>query len=375
MFNDGMKGISTLSFAIFESIKDVVEQNTLTDTNTNDVQFISGEGDIYIPFSKKYKPDNNFPLFTPGPDLVMGNMLTFQSFRSKYIDPNITTISYNPTISITSLIKQLADDENIYGVVIQGIDDESNFSINPLHPVTAFLITSGFLKIPENGKLHIFEWRKSKSDFIREKSNDEGQVNKYIKDYEEFFKISPDIIKKSISIEQVASINSNEIEDIIENPFVENIEAVVNISKNTRTSNDIENVKSILSPHQLIADGTISPYYGISMITSPTNDSIVGYALGPMATGNISLENSAGSRTFESWSKSGYSCNVCTGSYSSSTPKGWFSLSRVNLNSMYYSSVISKSYVFPFIKASKKIAGDIWDLQLKEELQKLEENV
>jgi hypothetical protein len=40
---------------------------------------------------------------------------------------------------------------------------------------------------------------------------------------------------------------------------------------------------------------------------------------------------------------------------------------------MYYSDVISKDFVFPFIKASKKIAADIWSIAVEESKKELEE--
>jgi hypothetical protein len=203
--------------------------------------------------------------------------------------------------------------------------------------------------------------------------DNEKEIEGYIKDYEKFFSISPDIIRDPVTIRQRAGINEYNITSLIEDPFVENINAAIKITKEDSGRADLEKIKSIVVPHQLIVDGTLSPYYGISCIKDPTSSNVIGAGLGPMTTGNISQCHDEGSRTFKRFQNSGSTCNVCTGSENAAVPRGWFTLSRVNLDSMYYSDVISLDYVFPFIKASKQIAADIWKVQVEEEEKHLEE--
>jgi len=378
MFNDGMSGISTLSLAIFESVKDVIVQNNIETILEDNVQFINDKGDIYIPYSKQYfcrdSGEYRFPFFAPkDSNRTMGPMQYFQDFKEAWLDPNITTITYNRTISVVSLLKQLADEEMVYGVVLQGINGNEKFAINPLHPIVAFLITAGLLELPDEGKIHVFEWKENKFDKVKEKSDINSEIKSYIKDFKKIFEIAPDIIKEPIKLIQEASISDSDITSIIEDPFVESLNANIFINKKDSGNADINKIKSILIPHQLIVDGTLSPFYGLSIIKDPSNSNIQGAALGPMATGNISLDHYDGERGFKNWSTSGNNTNVCTGSESATSPRGWFTLSRVNLNSMYYSDVISKEYVFPFLKASKQVSSDIWGVQLEEELKMAEE--
>ena len=383
MFNDSMKGVSTLSFALFESVKDVIVQNNFETIIDDKVQFINDKGDIYIPYSKLYKPgstgDTKFPLFAPNKgDETMREMRYFEKFRDDWLNPNITTIGYNRSISLTSLLKQLADEDTVYGVVLQGINSQSEFAVNPLHPMVAFLVTAGLLELPEEGKLHVFEWKETKLDTVKRRSDNQTRIKEYVKNYKKFFETVPHIIKEPVKVRQTSSINNTYVNAIIDDPFVENINATIKIDKVDTDQGDLRKIKSIVIPHQLIVDSTLSPYYGISVVISPADGSMKGYALSPMATGNISLDNYSGDCTFQEWSTSGSTTNVCTGSYSSTNPRGWFTLSRVNLNSMYYNNVIAMDHVFPFWKASKQIAADIWGVQLEEEskeLKKIEEVV
>jgi hypothetical protein len=380
MFNDSMRGVSTLSYALFNSVKDMIVRNNIDEVKDDSVQFINNNGDIYIPYQKAYDPagtgENKFPRFIPGGienNPNFGESVYFQDFKRNYINSEITTLTYDRSISMPVLLKQLAEEDSIYGVVLQKKGTDSRYAINPLHPMVAFLVTAGLLELPEEGKLHIFEWKDSKVKSILKKMDKPSEIREYISDYEKFFGLSAEIIRDPVTVRQRANINDHNITSLIEDPFIENINAKIKITKDDTGQSDLDKIKSMVIPHQIIVDGTLSPFYGISCIKQPTNSNIRGVALGPMVTGNISQCHDGGQRTFKNFQNSANTCNVCTGSENSVTPKGWFTLSRVNLNSMYYSDVISKDYVFPFIKASKQIAADIWKVQVEEEEKQLEE--
>jgi hypothetical protein len=376
MFNDSMRGVSTLSYALLNSARDMIVRNNIEELIDAEVQFVNNSGDVYIPLSKGYtaRPDGtDFPLFIPGgiqenPDFKRPD--SFQNFRSYFIDSEITTLSYDKSISLASLLKQLADEPSIYGVVLQ--KTEGDYSVNPLHPIIAFLVSAGLMQLPDEGKLHIFEWKKSKIKEMEELTN-QSHIDSYIKDFEKFFSISPYIINDPITVKQWANINDNEVTSIIEDPFIENLQATIRVHRGNTGNTDLDKISSLVIPHHLISDGVLFPYYGISLIGSPTNSNIKGVGLGPMVTGNISLAHDDGDRSFTSFYGSANTSNVCTGSENSIVPKGWFTLSRVNLNSMYYNDVISYKYVHSFITASKKVASDIWQVAIDEQKAELEE--
>ena len=371
MFKDDMTGVSTLSFSLCSSVKDMIQQNSFEVVTSDKVQFISDKGDIYIPYSRKYGPnesgDLRMPTFAPGGnarEVKFGNPYHFQDFKSDYVDRHITTITYDKSISLPALLEQLASDPKTYGVVIQTEVGRDHLSINPLHPMVAFMVASNIYELPEEGKLHIFEYKNSKVDGANPTNNaSTARMESYISEYEKFFAMSKDIIRTPVTIKQKATISDRGLDLVLGDPFVENLENIsVDVRKDSNGAEDLGMIKTIVVPNQLVMDGTVCPYYGISAVTEPTNSNMRGFSLGPMSTGNINASHSGGSKTYKEYMNSGGTSNVCTGSQSSSVPKGWFTLSKVNLSSMYYSDIIDKDEVFPFIQAAKKISGDVWKM-------------
>lgn len=385
MFKDSMIGVSNLSFSLFASLKDMVQRNTFETVVSDQVQFVNDKGDIYIPYTKKYSAfrdgDNSFPKFIPGghngENPRMRDMIYFQDFKAEYIDPNITTISYNKAISISSMLKQLSAEPKVYGVVLQYARGrgKAHGSINPMHPMVAFLIMAGLLELPEEGKLHIFEYKDSMVSRTSEfNATQKKEIDGYKTDYEKFFAIAGDIHKEPVKIKQHSTISDSTISAVIDDPFIENINATVEIFKDTSGAGQTRDIKSLIVPNQLVMDGTASPYYGIANIIDPTHDNIKGVGLGPMVTGNISLHRNDGSdTTYPEFQRTANDHNVCTGSENSVIPRGWFTLSKVNLSSMYFSDVIDRDKVFPFIQASKDLSLDIWSAYEDQKNSKVEE--
>jgi hypothetical protein len=245
--------------------------------------------------------------------------------------------------------------------------------------MVAFLIMSGLMELPSEGKLHVFEYNKNGQDKAKLGREQHQEVKSYIDDYETFFGMSSNIMRSPVKIRQIANVRDHVVNSIIEDPFIENIKGIsIDVRKDNQDLKSIDRIKSLVIPAQLIMDGTVCPYYGISSIIHPTNESIKGYGLGPMVTGNISLDHGGGDKTYPEFYNTANICNVCTGSESSTVPKGWFTLSKVNLDSMYYSDVIDSEHVWAFIEASKKIAGEIWQVAVdkkKEEIEKALEDI
>lgn len=364
--HNSMKGISHLSLATFASLKEFAESHTFEERASNDVQFINDKGDIYLPYSRKYGPlesgQDRLPMFNPNgdEDARMGNLIEFQSFSDKYIDNQVTTISFNATISLATLLRQLSGDPDIYGVVLQKSGERNQFALNPLHPMVAFMIVSGLYKLPVEGKLHVFSYNAlGKTSSKTDSANDKRKIEAYIKDYESFFALSGDIVRNPVTVKQTAVISDTTLENISDSPLIENIMDVdIVINRTSSEHNDISTIKALIIPNQLIVDSTLSPYYGICNITKPTTGDMRGCSLSPMGTGNINRSASSGDR-YRSSLNSGTS-NVCTGSENAGSTRGWFTLSRVNLGSMHYQRVLDEDEVFPFIQASKDISHGIW---------------
>ncbi len=375
MFNDSMQGISVLTYSLFNSSVDIIKENTFETVVNDRAQFISTEGDIYFPMGSGvgFDKEHKLPTFMKDGSSTTLDLKPHHRFSDDYIDKNITTIAYNKSIHLPTLLKRLALDEKTYGVIIQ--NPKSNYMINPLHPAIAFAITSGMMEYPDEGELHIFEWSSSAlaefSSMSTRKKNKELKF--YEEEYQDLFKTFPHVIKKPITETRTASISENSITRLIESPLVEDIDIQIDIQVSSGDSN-LTGIKSVLIPTQLAIGNMAQPYYGYMHLTNPTSGSIEGYNMSPMMSGN--LQQGLGNDSTDEWSdllSNTSDGNVCCGSSNSSTPRGWSTLSKINLNSMFSEYIISYNGLMSYVEVSKKIAGTIWEGIEKEAQEKLKE--
>lgn len=362
------RGTSVLSMALMKSASECIQTNTYEEKSDQQVQFISNDGDIYLPFNKKLDwRDNNTFNNKRDIDFNRQRASTFDSFIDIYVSREVTTVHYKEgALDLNQLLKDLALDDSIYGVIIQ----TENYMVNPLHPMLSFMVTSGYLELPKEADIHIFSFSKRGAEEMELIEDD--LISKIEKDYENFFVESSNLIKKEVVVKQKAKISSEEVDRIIEYPFIDRIDTNIKITREERSDENTSLVKSLVIPCQIAIGAMAHPYYGMAYIDNPGNTNITGYSLGAMFTGNIKQS------TAQNWGRmvasAGYD-NVCTGSNNSTSRTGWFTLSRVNLSSMYYSDIIVDEQVFEFIKASKNIAAQIWEVNESEANKEEEETV
>jgi hypothetical protein len=370
--SNNLRGISFLSLALQQSLTEFAQTLTFEERGTTDVQFINDAGDIYLPYYSKIGPiedgEDKIPLFLPkgNTDARFGNLVSFPNFRNDYIKDQVTTINFDENFSLTSLLKQLSENKAIYGVVLQSGTGRNSFAMNPLHPMVAFMVVSGLYKMPTSGKLHIFELTELGQTKMNQESAEKNQkIDSYVADYQKFFSLTPKLVRNPVIIRQSATITDSSLDTIAGGPFIESIQELqVTVEKKSEEEGGIDKIQSIIIPTQLIVDSTFAPYYGVANVTSPTNGRLSGCSLSPMATGNINRNRNTGDKYLGSI---GHEGNVCAGSESPSTPKGWFTLSRVNLNSLHYHDILDEIEVFPWIEASKKISRGIWAVEEEKE--------
>jgi hypothetical protein len=386
MFNDSMQGVSALSFSYMTSIKDIIDQNTFTDVDNNAINFFNEKGDIYLPFAKSlWKSQISsgiMPSFDPliRPDRI--NAIPFFEFRETYLSNEITTITYNKSLSLPNMLRQLAENEGVYGVVIESNQmnkqESKKFIFNPLHPLNTFLIAAGLVKLPDEGKLHIFEFNQyalGKLEDIRSSGQLKKELKHYKDEYSKLFSLAPHIIKDNIIMSQKSSINDSDITSLISDPFVETLTSVIKVTKREGSTTELDNVKSLVIPTQLAVDGgIITPYYGMLLVKSPTTSSATATSLTPMFSGNINLRLKHES-SYEQVRNNTSTRNICVGSESVTSRKGWFTLSKVNISSMFFSDIVDSANVLAFVEVSKIISGEIWDGIIKEKEEELEEAI
>ncbi len=365
MFNDSMQGISVLSYSLFNSAADIIKANTHEHVTSDQVQFVSKDGDIYFPMNTKLSfnstnASKKIPNFMIDGESTPMHMRNFSSFSSEYISNDITTIAYNKSVYLPTLLKRLARDPKTYGVIIQ--DGSNNrHMVNPLHPLVAFSITSGLMELPEEGNLHVFEWSTS-SLRITEQTSDRKKKKEakfYESEYTKVFGMFQYLIRKPVKEKRTASISDDELRRLIESPLAEDINTRIDIRIDTNSGDDI-NTKTIIVPTQLAISNMATPYYGLMYLNNPKMSNIKGYNMSPMLSGNLN-QNLGSVGTFSDTIGNTGSGNVCTGSENSTGHRGWSTLSKVNINSMFNEDLVSTNGVIPFVETSKKIAGTIWE--------------
>ena len=376
MFNNNMQGISVLSYSILNSVAEVITENTFEKMESDNYQFASSEGDLYLPLETELDYVNDrgrkeMPTFFKEGINTEIQMMSYNDFVDNYISGNITTIAYNKSIFLPTLLRQLAEGDKTYGCIIQ-LDD---YMLNPLHPLVAFSIMSNLLEIPDEANLHIFEWSGFSMDKINQISTSDNNANHkfYEKEYGKIFDLMSFLIKKPSIQKQTAKVQDRDIENILRSPLLEDINARINININTSDGGGAtpNNIKSIIVPTQLAIGNIATPYYGLLWLDNPQESAPTGYNVGPAMSGNLNMP--FGDPIYQSLVSNASPGNVCCGSRSANTHRGWSTLSKVNINSMFDRHIIDSKSILPFVEASKRISAAIWSGIEKKELEALEE--
>jgi hypothetical protein len=291
-------------------------------------------------------------------------LVSMGDFRRDFLDDDIFTLDFNSGTFLPTLMKELASSRSTYGVLIQNGD----FVVNPLHPINAFLISIGKLKLPDHGKIHIFNFKESVLSKKVTKKADKTYRDFYATIFDTFEYLSKE---KGIRSSKAFIDESNQTK-ISEMPFMDELNVKIK-SEITEETSDTSGTNSLIIPLQMTAASILVPYYGTAYITYPKSGA-VGYNLTPMLSGNIYTPRFESSWKFYQESDGNEDdFSVCTGSYSNDTKAGWLTLSRVTLNSMYFEEIIGSKEVFPFVTVSKGVAADLWAIIEEEELNKLQE--
>jgi len=364
MFKQSMQGISTLSLALMAEANELIAQNSY-DNTTDGIDFISPNGDIYLPLC--VQNDSSFPIFDFGENIHLN--LSWDQFQEMYLGDNITTIAYNKSIDMIELLIQILKDEKVYGIVLEkttsgGSQDSEKMLINPTHPINVFMLLAKINTLPDEGNIHIFEWsnpsmKKIKTNTGSDRWEKITSVTK--RDYAVLFDKLSNIVTDPSIIETTASISTDTVTEIIDYPFLDILNAGIDVRANTTTISS--KIKSLVVPTQLVLNGSAFPYYGMIFSDNPQRE-IRSKSITPMVSGNIQAD--PGYSTLSRFLDS--SGETCTGQESRQKPRGWSTLSKINLDSMYYHKLIQSANVIPFVEASKSIS-----LDLLTEYQKIQE--
>jgi len=369
--NNSLQGLSTLTLSIMQSMAEVIKENSYTEKTADSINFYNDRGDVYLPFNIKIwsrKLENGeFPDFKMPSDYARPNSssLNMQNFTQEFLSNDITTITINDSISLKHLLSKLSSEKEVYGVIFENTDKdqgEDKFLFNPLHPINAFLASSGLIDLPTSGKIHIFTFSERGLEVLNSYNNSafKKTYEKYASDYHKLFEKFPHIVKGGINMKSTAQVDDSVVENIIHSPQVDSLHANIAVRRE-ENSEDNASIKSLIIPLQLAISGIATPFYGISLLKVGSNGTH-GVNLTPMISGN--LKNS----TANDFSATH---DVCTGGYNNRKRSGWLTLSKINIGSMYHHQLIKIEEAMLFIAASKKISQEIWEAMSTDEEQEI----
>ncbi len=370
--SNNMNGVSVLSYSLLNSAADIIKENTFEKEDTDNYQFVNDIGDIYFPVSSKLSFHSGgdsvkIPTFYEDRENDSMQMVEYSEFITNYISDDIVTIEYNKSIHLPTLLKQLSENDKIYGAIVQ----TEGYMVNPLHPMVAFSIMSGLLELPEEANLHVFEWSKKAID-EQKKSDWADKQEFYEKEFSLLFDSMAHLIKAPASIRQSANLREEDADTLLKSPLMEDIDIKIRLSQTDTSSSESDKIKSVMIPTQLAISDIATPYYGMMYLEKRDGREFKGYNFTPMLSGNL---QQTGSRTksFNELLSNTSSGNICTGSKSPHTPRGWSTLSKININSMFCQFIVDINSTIPFVDSSKKISGAIWSGIERQSLNKLEE--
>lgn len=228
---------------------------------------------------------------------------------------------------IEPFIEQLGP--NFYGALLRS----GSTIINPYHPLTALAMTDGNSKRRYKIVIYIYDNREKLDITYQSAIISTEQTEEYIRNLlvsvgtridtppVDAVTVYKDINERQYSVKQYIGIYSSP--KIVTSP---NARGSVNVNLTTQ--------QAMLVAHQVIARGTIAPYYGTSILFRPNSQSKTrGTALTPCKSVNISSSQSGFSEVLRG--------SVCTGSTNGITLKSLAVLNHANLGSAYNRDVLT----------------------------------
>jgi len=243
------------------------------------------------------------------------------------------------------------EDKNFGGMLF--INSETGFMLNPLHPLIFAKILRGEIETPKEFDIFIYEFENENNYNYMKNWQDNGDWSSNF-DYYDIEKYRQEnenkIIIEALKMHSIMF----EIYSEYNNPNIKNKIKIVGSQKNFDTVYDLYNIDSeitvekeseiqtIMIPLQIITKGEILPYIGYTAV----NKNIRTVALPGNATGNLNHAAHGGEK------------QVCTGDKPNNIIEGWYTLSKINANSVWY-----KTYINVYHKEITK-AAFIFDQEL-----------
>ena len=306
--------INIFASAIHEEMKDLVAAyNGKEDEKSKELKRVNNEGQVLIPVN--VNPMNYA--------YEMDSYDTSDGVHEEYYGKIYDRIKYSNILKLDGNIDILKDilidlfvnkDSSIYGIlVIQG-----NERYNIMHPIIAKMISTGEIKLKETFKIVVYSYVDRYK--LRDASTLDSNVERIV-DITNMIQSNGYKAKGAIIYE-----NNVNIEEASRQELYNDATFAFSMEGGARPEYGI-------APVQLMSAEIAIPYYGI--IGSKTDGGeYYSVDLAPMMSGN--LDRYIGGST-EWW-------NTCTGDESNRYFKSLFVMNNMNLNSLYYESILDGDF-------------------------------
>ena len=312
-----------------------------------DLEIINNKGDVVIPLNKSYNDLKNIlnEVFNDIGDeqlTIRGgnhdNFIYYGDFFEYYIDDKVKKlrdVTFEEGLLLALQLKN--EDPKFAGCIFIGNNESGDdLIINPLHPAIAQYIMNS----DEN-----FEEYMSKTgtfmyfNFKKDKILNEDRMNKAREIHDVGMLLFTENFMESAKSEVQVRNRTENFSDIF---AIADINASIEID--IRSS-----IPSALIPFQILSRGELVPYFGWGLINTNGDEETRGFSFPGLLSGNI---------------KSNYyssSDQVCTGNKSNNAYNGWQTLSKVNVNSMWFNHVINEDYYYELYRTGMDVAEEIYN--------------
>jgi hypothetical protein len=342
-----IKGGKMRKFDFFEAILNEeyndFKKNFMNKRDVQMVEFVNSKGDVVIPSKATpmilKKIENNFKHYfnSLSQDNYIDAGYLFNSISDKVKIIRNIEASKGLQFIFKTLIKR-AEDPQFAGIIIA----RNDFVFHLTHPFNLYLLLQGKVKLPEKFDIFIFEF---KNGAEMEKKVVEAAYDLHFAYLTLFINTKIENIEIEIKIK-------DEYTDFDQILFISNTESYIEIEK--RIS---KNYETILFPLQILSKGELVPYVGWGGITKD----IKALSLWGNGTGNLKAYHYSTAK------------NVCTGSKDNRTLDGWYTLSKINYNSTWFSDYLNEKFRELFM-AGFMLARDILTGEYQKKIQSVQQS-
>jgi len=289
-----------------------------SEESTERLEIINDKGDIVIPIKNDW---NKIIEVVKNYNDVFDSYSSIEYFTAGTFYDNVSDKVLKLKVTLEKALEigiQILDTTNKFaGMLFIADVDGDELLINPMHPGTLLSI----LKSPKKEKLLNTKGTVMIFEFLNE-------VEKNLEEYNKAIELNAIIAAYTWnSFTETAKLSSRVVEE--EKNF-DDVFSLALISGKIKIERKAV-IPSIIVPFQIISKGMVLPYFGWGTIKT-SGGGIQGISLPGNLSGNLKANHDSREN------------NVCTGSHDNNTYRGWQTLSKINMNSMWFSEIIHRRY-------------------------------